>query len=114
MFIMVLLAGAINVTATVYNALKGQTNDDNLHTASMQKINPEAAGSHRFIAVSRDLYNGGFIFGTRVCIENAGKYNGIWFVEDLMNKRWTKKIDFLVDNEVKLGKWDGVRIKIEE
>ena len=110
----ILLIVTMVVQATVYNALPNQTNEDNLHTASMQKINPDAAGSYRFIAVSRDLYSSGFTFGTRVCIENAGKMNGIWYVEDLMNRRWTKKIDFLVDNEIKLGKWDGVRIKIEE
>jgi len=114
MFIMVLLAGAINVTATVYNALKGQTNDDNLHTASMKVIDPDAAGSHRWIAVSRDLEELGFVFGVEVCVEGAGEMNGVWTIEDRMNRRFTKRIDFLVDNDIKLGRWDDVRIRIEK
>ena len=34
--------------------------------------------------------------------------DGIWIVEDRMNKRFTNKIDFLVDNKIVLGKWEGV------
>ena len=49
-----------------------------------------------------------FTFGVEVCVENAGDMDGVWVVEDRMNKRFTNKIDFLVDNEVVLGKWEGV------
>ena len=34
--------------------------------------------------------------------------NGIWTIEDRMNRRFTNKIDFLVDNEIVLGKWKDV------
>ena len=30
----------------------------------------------------------------------------------MMNKRFTNKIDFLVDNEIVLGKWKGVIITL--
>jgi hypothetical protein len=30
-------------------------------------------------------------------ISNAGKYNGVWFVHDLMNKKWKNKIDILIN-----------------
>jgi hypothetical protein len=31
-----------------------------------------------------------------------------------MNKRWTSRIDFLVDESLKGGKWEQVTIKIYE
>jgi len=31
-----------------------------------------------------------------------------------MNKRWTKRIDFLVDTSLKGGKWNNVTIKLYE
>ena len=37
---------------------------------------------------------------------------GIWVVEDRMNRRFTNKIDFLVDNEIVLGKWERVVITL--
>ena len=38
--------------------------------------------------------------------------NGVWTVEDRMNKRWVKRIDFLVDYDIKGGKWEGVEISL--
>jgi hypothetical protein len=29
-----------------------------------------------------------------------------------MNKRWKKRIDFLVNEEIKYGKWQNVKIEI--
>ena len=52
--------------------------------------------------------------GTKVCIENAGEMDGEWTVEDRMNKRWTKRIDFLVNKSMKYGKWGNVKIYIIE
>jgi len=40
--------------------------------------------------------------------------NGIWTVEDRMNKRFTKKVDFLVDNHIVLGKWNNVKITLNK
>jgi hypothetical protein len=31
-----------------------------------------------------------------------------------MNKRWTNRIDFLVDKTMKGGKWNNVKIEIYE
>lgn len=105
---MKLLLAAMVVTATVYNAVPEQCNSDYLTTASMKTvINP---AKHRWIAVSRDLESAGFVFGTKVIVECCCEYDGVWTVEDRMNKRWTKRIDFLVEDHIKLGKWDSVRI----
>jgi hypothetical protein len=38
--------------------------------------------------------------------------DGVWTVQDRMNKRWTNRIDFLVDTDVRGGKWDSVKIEL--
>jgi len=63
---------------------------------------------HRIIAVSRDLLRK-FPMGTRVRIEGTS-YDGIYIVEDKMNKRYTKRIDILINIEMKIGKWENVKI----
>ena len=102
------------VTATVYNAVPNQTDSTPLITASNKKIDADRPGKHRWLAVSRDLEAFGFTFGAKVCVENAGEMNGIWMVEDRMNKRFTKKVDFLVDNSIILGKWSNVKITLNK
>jgi 3D (Asp-Asp-Asp) domain-containing protein len=100
------------VTATIYHADPKQCNADYLTTASLKKINSQSPGSHRWIAVSRDLEPLGFVFGAKVCVEGAGDMDGIWTVEDRMNKRWKNRIDFLVDYDIKGGKWNNVKISL--
>jgi 3D (Asp-Asp-Asp) domain-containing protein len=102
------------VMATVYNAVPSQTDSTPLITASNKHIDADNPGKHRWIAVSRDLEQHGFTFGTEVCVENAGIMNGIWTVEDRMNKRFKNKIDFLVDNSIILGKWSNVKITLNK
>lgn len=100
------------VTATVYNAVPEQTNEDPLHTASMFKIDPNDPGKHRIVAVSRDLEPLGFTFGKRILVTQACEMNGIWYIEDRMNKKYKKKIDFLVNDSIKFGLWKHVRIQL--
>jgi 3D (Asp-Asp-Asp) domain-containing protein len=100
------------VTATIYHATPEQTNADYLTTASMKKIDSTNPRKHQWIAVSRDLEKLGFVFGQKVHIENAGELNGIWTIEDRMNKRFTKRIDFLVNKTRKYGKWEEVKITL--
>ena len=102
----------MTVVATIYHADPAQTNADYLTTASLKTINEANPQGHRWIAVSRDLEKHGFVFGTRVCVEGAGQLSGVWTVEDRMNKRWTNRIDFLVNKELKGGKWTNVKITI--
>jgi len=98
------------VTATIYHADPAQTNADYLTTASLKKINPANPAIHRWIAVSRDLEKLGYTMGSDVCVTGAGDLDGVWTIEDRMNKRWTKRIDFLVNKERKYGKWDSVHL----
>ena len=98
------------VTATVYNAVEGQCDDTPLLTSCGKNINPENPYGHRYIAVSHDLLDV-FPYGTEVVVSGTGDYDGVWVVADTMNKRFRGYIDFLINVDMKGGKWSGVRIK---
>jgi len=98
--ILVLFNQEQKVTATIYHAVPGQTDFD--------LNNPR---KHNIVAVSRDLEALGFTLGSQVEVTGAGDLDGIWNIEDRMNKRFTKRIDFLVNTTRKGGKWLNVTIK---
>lgn len=103
-------SGAI---ATVYNAVAGQCNPDYGRTASMFRLNVKNPYSHRIIAIERTMMDKyGLQMGDVVYLEGVGKYDGIWQVQDKMNKRFAgmDKIDLLVNGGTKTGKWDNVKI----
>ena len=54
----------------------------------------------------------GLTFGVKVKVTGAGNLDGIWTVQDRMNKRWSHRIDFLVNQDMKGGKWENVRVEI--
>ncbi|GAL31452.1 hypothetical protein JCM19239_6216 [Vibrio variabilis] len=60
----------------------------------------------RSIAVSRDLIELGLDHNQEVTIEG---FKGTYRVLDKMNKRWTKKIDIYMGNDVESAKQWGVR-----
>lgn len=45
-------------------------------------------------------------------VEGAGEMSGVWQVQDIMNKRYKNYIDFLVEDDRKLGKWHNVKITL--
>ncbi len=97
------------VTATIYHAVEAQTDSTPDITASGYKINMADPLSDRIIAVSWDLENQyNFKMGDMVHIQGAGVLDGIWFVRDRMNTRFRKRIDFLVPQSIKGGKWEKV------
>lgn len=97
------------VTASVYNAVPEQTNEDPGHTASMFKLDLENPYKHRIIAVSRDLLEK-YPLGTKVRITGTLKYDGEYWVEDKMAKRWSNRIDILINEDMSIGKWNCVKI----
>ena len=101
------------VTATIYHAVPEQTDNTPFITASNSIINADNPQGHRWIAVSRDLEKLGYTFGVKVCVDGAGDLDGIWTVQDRMNKRFKNRIDFLVNKELKGGKWNKVKLSIE-
>lgn len=98
------------VTATIYHADPLQTNEDYLTTASLKTIE-DPDDPERWLAVSRDLEAEGFTLGSKVVVSGAGEMDGVWAVEDRMNRRWTNRIDFLVSKKIRGGKWNQVTIK---
>lgn len=81
----------LNVTVTAYNPVEDQCDEDPLIAASMRKVREGT------IAVSRDLFDQGWVFGKKVRIEGLG----IFEINDLMNKRYSKRIDIFMWDEGK-------------
>lgn len=102
----------IKVSLTTYTITTQETDDEPLITASgftLDSVNPK---KHRVIAISRDLREK-FGFGDKVKLENAGKFNGIWFIRDLMHKKWKNKIDVLINpNEIQTSLSDVIIAKM--
>ena len=71
----------ITATVTAYTARPCETNDDPMHTATMER--PKAGWT---CAVSRDLMHW---LGGRVYIEGVG----VRRVNDLMNERFARRVD---------------------
>ncbi len=97
------------VTLTTYSPVSGETDSTPDITASGFKINTKHPERHRIIAVSRDLKKK-WKFNTKVRITNGGKYNGIYTVKDVMNKRHKKRIDILVGVNHKPIKLRGIKV----
>lgn len=98
------------VTLTTYNACAKQCDSTPLVTASGFKIDSLHPGKHRIIAISRDLKKL-FKFGQKVKLSNAGRFNGVYYVHDVMNKRFKNKIDVLINNDVPIDKLNNVLIE---
>ena len=105
------------VEGTMYNAVIEQCEGNPLQTASGDWICLDSLKSadKRWIAISRDMhkrYGGEFEFGQVVTIESKYEYlNGEWIIKDLMNERFTKRIDFLQCKETGFyGKWDNLKL----
>ena len=104
---------AEDVEATVYNAVPEQCYGDPSYTASMFRLNMNDVYSHRIIAMERTFMKElGLKYGDVVKVEGTGKWDGVWQIQDTMNKRFAgqKKIDILVPNNIKLGKWVDVKL----
>lgn len=103
---------SINIRrATIYHAVPWQTNNDNFTTASGFQLNTDFDHyQYRILAVSRDLLKGHISYGDTVLVTGTGTYDGLWRVEDTMNRRYTKTIDFLVDLDTKFGLYSDIEL----
>ena len=90
------------VDCTAYTASEDETDSDPTITASMTKVRPG------IIAVSRDLFDQGFVFGKKVYIEGLGIYT----VMDLMNKRYINRIDVFLGNKKEAFAFGAKKVKI--
>lgn len=87
---------------TAYTATIGECNEDPGNTAAMLK--PRLG----MIAVSRDLFYSGWVFGKKVYIEKLG----IFIVGDLMNQRWEQRIDVLMPTKEDANQFGKKKLKV--
>ena len=103
-----------DVTATIYHAVRNQTDKTPHITADGTRIDTRNASKYRYVALSRDLlkrWGGPFEYGDYIIVEGCnGKYDGIWQVKDTMNERFHNRIDFLQSKGTKLNKFDNAVI----
>ena len=92
----------LEVKASAYNSVPGQTQGNPRLTAWGDTLRP----GMKAIAVSRDLIALGLGHGTRVRIEG---FEGEYVVRDKMAKRWKKKIDIYMGEDVEAARRFGVR-----
>jgi len=96
----------IKVTATAYNSLNYQTNNNPHITAFGDSLKPGL----RYIAVSRNLIRQGLKHNTPVNIEGL---EGTYLVKDKMHYRWKNKIDVYMGTDVKAARaWGRKKVNI--
>jgi len=92
----------LQVTATAYNSLPGQTQNDPSLTAWGKKLVP----GMKAIAVSRDLIGMGLRHGVKVRIDGL---SGTYTVMDKLHRRWKRRIDIYMGLDVKSARLWGKR-----
>ena len=96
------LPGELEVTATAFNSLPGQTDGSPKRTASGERLRP----GMRVLAVSQDLFERGLAFGAVVRIEGV---EGEWRVADRMASRWSRRIDVYMGDDREAARRFGER-----
>lgn len=97
------------VKATVYTVDNKQTDSTPNITSTgyiLDSINPR---KHKIIAVSRDLKKI-LRYGSKVRVSGTGRLDGVYTVRDLMNKRWKRKIDILINPHDEMRSYNNVKI----
>ena len=97
------------VTATTYKLTAAENGPYGNNMASGYKVSYKHPGSSKVIAVSPDLLEE-YPFHSEVKIKGAGKLDGVYKVEDVMNARWHKRIDILLNWKTKHNKFYNVII----
>lgn len=98
---------------TVYHAKESQCNADVQHTASMFKLDLTDPESHKIVAMERTMMKQyGLHYGDLIKIEGTDSRDGVYQIQDTMNKRFKgkHKIDILINNDSKLGIWNNIKI----
>jgi 3D (Asp-Asp-Asp) domain-containing protein len=93
---------ALTVTATAYNSVPEQTDDEPYIAAWGDRLTPEV----KSIAVSRDLLEKGLKRNARVRIHGLP---GEYVVLDKMNERWENRIDIYMGDDIPAARRFGTR-----
>ena len=104
------------VTATIYEAVPGQTDSEPFITADNSRIKPHYGTQKRWMALSRDLlkpWGGNFKFGDKVRVSGiSAKLDGVYTIHDTMNKRHRHCMDILAHTSENLDIFTkGVKIQ---
>ena len=99
------------VTVTTYSVNEAETDSTPTITASGFEVSRTNPKKHRVIAVSRDLKKK-LRFGDKVRVTGIGKLSGVYIVRDLMNSRWKRKIDILINPNDKQTKFHKAKLFI--
>ena len=103
-------SGGMNVTVTMYQPVRYQTDSTPNILADGTRIRTQEASNYKFIAVSRNLLKrwGGWLnYGDFVLLKGTDHKDGVYQVRDTMNKRWVNRIDILESVSVKPYKMNG-------
>lgn len=93
----------MNVTVTMYQPLRYQTDSTPNILADGTRIKVGEASNYKFIAVSRNLLRrwGGFLdFGDWILLRGTEHKDGVYQVRDVMNRRFVNRIDILESEDV--------------
>ena len=104
------------VTATVYNAVPGQTDDEPFVTADNSRIKPYYGTEQRWLALSRDLlrhWGGKFQYGDTISVRGiSAALDGVYTVHDTMNHRFRHCLDVLAHPSERISIYQkGVKIQ---
>ena len=102
-----------NVTVTMYQPVRYQTDSTPNILADGTRIKTEEASNYKFIAVSRNLLKrwGGWLeYGDVVILIGTDHKDGIYQVRDTMNARFVNRIDILESPGVKPYKFNKAKI----
>lgn len=107
---------AYTVTATAYQAVEAQTDDEPFVTADNSFIKPGYSSKLRWLAISRDLlvhWGGRIKYGDQVQVRGVStELDGLYTVHDTMNRRHRHCIDILSNPAEKLDIFTkGVKIR---
>lgn len=97
---------SMEVTATAYNSVRGQT----AYNPAITAWGDTLKAGMQAIAISRDLLDSGFYYDMEVTIDGLeGKFR----VLDKMNLRWTRKIDIYMGTDVAQAReWGKQKVTI--
>ena len=102
-----------NVTVTMYQPVRYQTDSTPNILADGTRIKTEEASNYKFIAVSRNLLKrwGGWLdYGDFIILLGTDHKDGIYQVKDTMNSRFVNRIDILESPGVKPYKFNKAKI----
>ena len=103
----------MNVTVTMYQPLRWQTDSTPNILADGTRIKTEQASKYKYIAVSRNLLKrwGGWLdYGDFILLKGTSHKDGVYQVKDTMNPRFVNRVDILESTGVKPYKFDKARI----